>query len=755
MLVCCACCFVANLGAAERQLPAFPGAEGFGAYTPGGRGGKVLFVTTLEDYDVAKGEAPIPGSFRAAVQTRVPRLVLFRVSGTIFLKSPLKIESPYLTIAGQSAPGDGICLARNEVVLNTHDVVLRHLRFRLGDETQSESGTFQLQDGRDVILDHCSFSWSMDENCTLSGPRARNVTLQWSLISESLNRSFHPKGEHGHGSLLRSIDGGFTIHHCVYAHNNARNPRPGGYDDQPGLLLDFRNNVVYDWGNTSGYSGLERTRLNYVGNYFKPGPSTSPAVREFGFSVRTPLTRLFLADNLFHGLPEKTATNWLLIRKWGNWKGEVKDTNLVPEPFPAPPLPTDPPEVAFMKVLTGAGATLPKRDVVDARVMQQIRDGTGRIIDSQKEVGGWPDLKSESPSADADDDGIPDDWEKRFGFDARSAVDGSQDADADGYTNVEEFLNGTDPKAANRNAVDVNFAAILAKLEALNARTRAEIADEIRQRPPATGTDGSAPPPIQSMAIRPAAMAPPPQTIHAILTPGQELQLQLIPAGTFMMGSPDSEPERKDDERRHRVTISKPFYLGATLVTAAEYLVVTGGLAAHGGEGDRPAEVTWPDAVRFCTALSKNTGRTFRLPTEAEWEYACRAGTTTPFNTGTQITTEQANFDGKFVYPGGKPGTYRQRPTPVRSFPPNGWGLYDMHGNAYQWCSDWYGPYPSGDVTDPQGPAHGGNRVIRGGRYGSGPRYIRSAARYSYTPNNSSVVFGFRVLMEVQNRNSP
>jgi formylglycine-generating enzyme required for sulfatase activity len=183
-------------------------------------------------------------------------------------------------------------------------------------------------------------------------------------------------------------------------------------------------------------------------------------------------------------------------------------------------------------------------------------------------------------------------------------------------------------------------------------------------------------------------------------------------------------------------------------VTCAEYEAVTGAKPRDAERPDVPAVVTWPDAVRFCEALSKNTGRRFRLPTEAEWEYACRAGTTAPFNTGAQITTDQANFDGKFVYPGGTPGIYRRSATPVRTFPPNAWGLFDMHGNAYQWCSDWYGPYPDGEVTDPLGADAGVTRVIRGGKYGSGPRYIRSAARYHYNPNNSSVVFGFRIAME-------
>ena len=262
--------------------------------------------------------------------------------------------------------------------------------------------------------------------------------------------------------------------------------------------------------------------------------------------------------------------------------------------------------------------------------------------------------------------------------------------------------------------------------------------------------DGSAPPPFRKMEVRPPTPASAPQTVTVTLDKNLEMQLNQIPAGTFVMGSPPDEAERKDDEQQHTVTISHPVYMSVTLVTAAEYQTVTGGPAAHGRGGNLPAEVPWPDAVRFCNALSKNTGRKFRLPTEAEWEYACRAGTTTPFNIGATISTDQANFDGKFVYPGGKPGEYRRGPTPVRTFKPNAWGLFDMHGNAYQWCSDWYGRYPDGAVTDPQGPDAGNTRVIRGGRYGSGPRYIRSAARYSYNPNNSSVVFGFRVVIEAE-----
>ena len=752
----CGLCLALDSGAmtVDKYLPAFPGAEGFGAFTPGGRGGKVLFVTTLEDYDASKGEAPIPGSLRAALDTNGPRIVTFRVSGTIFLKTSLTVRQPWLTIAGQTAPGDGICIARSLFRIETHDVIVRHLRFRLGDQAERESGTFQIGNGsQNVIVDHCSLSWSTDENCTVHGPNVQNITLQWCLIAESLNRSFHPKGEHGHGSLLRSDGGGFSIHHSVYAHNNSRNPRPGGYDNSPGLLLDFCNNVVYDWGGNSGYSGLERTRINYVGNYFKPGPSTSAAVRGYAFSARTPRTKLFLADNFFHNSPAKTADNSLMIRKWGEWEGELKDTNLVPAPFPAPPITTSAAPVAFEQVLTEVGATQPRRDSVDARVVEQIRNGKGRIIDSQKEVGGWPELKSTAAPADTDADGMPDAWENRHGFDPANITDGSLDAEGDGYTNVEEFLNGTDPRVSARKKLGFDFDAILTRINTLNASARTEIAEERRHRPAGASLSGVAPPATHHMPVKPIAGKPGGLAIS--LTPELELELRKIPAGSFIMGSPADEPERGQDEQQHRVTISQAFYLGATLVTADEFHAVMGGQAAAKREGNLPAEVAWPEAVRFCQTLSKNTGRTFRLPTEAEWEYACRAGTTTPFNTGAIITTDQANFDGKFVYPGGQPGAYRRGPTPVRTFQPNSWGLHDMHGNAYQWCSDWYGPYAPGDLTDPQGPANGADRVIRGGKYGSGPRYLRSAARYSYNPNNSSVVFGFRVVMRDDKNASP
>src|SRR5688572_27187118 len=249
------------------DLPAFPGAEGFGATTPGGRGGKVIFVTNLDDAG--------PGSFRAACVAEGPRMVLFRVSGTIALKSPITVRNPYLTIAGQSAPGDGICLRDATFGIATHDVVVRYLRSRLGDETTREADALDVLHGsRDVIIDHCSATWSIDEALSLSGDN-QNITVQWCLIGESLRQSKHAKGPHGYGSLARA-NGPVSFHHNLWIHNDARNPRMGdNYGRGPNFpTFDVRNNVIYNYGGTA--SGLTQgiLKVNYVANYIRSGPSS-------------------------------------------------------------------------------------------------------------------------------------------------------------------------------------------------------------------------------------------------------------------------------------------------------------------------------------------------------------------------------------------------------------------------------------------------------------------------------------------------
>ena len=419
-----------------RALPAFPGAEGFGAATPGGRGGKVLFVTNTNDSG--------PGSFRAACEAEGPRIVIFRVSGTIDLKSRITVRNPFVTIAGQTAPGDGICLRNYSFNIAAHDVVVRYLRCRLGDVSGEQSdGITIAHTARNVILDHCTASWSVDEALSLMGDVA-DVTVQWCLIAEALRQSKHAKGAHGYGSLARA-NGRVSLHHNLWAHNDARNPRLGdNYGKPPYPTFDVRNNVMYDYGATC--SGLTQgvLRVNYVGNYIKPGPSSKA---KHPISVGAPSDlRFYIRGNVFEGNSAQTADNRLFFDPVEiDGKRQVQT---VARPFAAAPVRTVSAGSAYEAVLATVGASLPRRDSVDARIIRQVRTGTGRMIDSQTEVGGWPVLKSAPAPADADNDGMPDAWETRHGLNPKNAADGPADRDRDGYTNVEEFLNRTNPQKA-------------------------------------------------------------------------------------------------------------------------------------------------------------------------------------------------------------------------------------------------------------------------------------------------------------------
>jgi len=232
---------------------------------------------------------------------------------------------------------------------------------------------------------------------------------------------------------------------------------------------------------------------------------------------------------------------------------------------------------------------------------------------------------------------------------------------------------------------------------------------------------------------------------------GVSMELVLIPAGEFTMGSPTTEDGREDDESPERpVTLSEPFYMGVHEVTQEQYEAVIGKNPAHFKGAKRPVEkVSWSDAMEFCRKLSATTGMMVGLPTEAEWEYACRAGTTTPFHTGRTISTDQANYDGDHTYGDGKKGEDRGKTLAVGSFRPNGWGLYDMHGNVWEWCSDWYGDsYAHALDQDPTGPESGTLRVLRGGGWGHNPQNCRSASRHWYAPGFRSLNYGFRVAVD-------
>lgn len=417
---------------AGQQL-AFPGAEGAGRFALGGRGGQVLFVTNLEDSG--------PGSLRAAVEAKGPRTILFRVSGTIKLLKPLVVREGRVTIAGQSAPGDGITLRDHMLQISADDVVVRYIRARLGDESKTESDAITITKGRRIILDHVSASWSVDETLSVSAnftdPEQGfyDVTVQWSIIAESLTRSLHAKGEHGYGSLIRGGRGSrASFHHNLWASHSARMPRPGNYSgpdiDPVGAFFDFRSNVFYNWGRArSGYNADKASlvRYNFVDNAYVAGPQSQKPI---AFDESDMLAKAYFAGNSMNGtIP---TDPWSLVT------GVQPEGYRLPQPVEVAPIAPDPAASAYVRVLGAAGASK-ARDAVDQRVIAGVRDRTGRQIDSQREVGGWPELRSTPAPRDGDDDGMPDGWERRHGLDPKIG-DAQGDADRDGYTNLEEWL---------------------------------------------------------------------------------------------------------------------------------------------------------------------------------------------------------------------------------------------------------------------------------------------------------------------------
>lgn len=414
---------------------AFPGAEGAGRFAVGGRGGRVLRVTHLGDAG--------PGSLRAAVEAEGPRTVIFDIGGVIRLASPLTIRRDRITIAGQTAPGGGITLRDYPLVVSASDVVIRHIRSRLGDESGVEADAISVERGRRIILDHISASWSIDETLSVGSrysPPERgiyDVTVQWSLIAESLNASGHAKGDHGYGSLVRGGHGArMTFHHNLWAAHRARMPRPGNYNppavDPEGPRFEFRSNVFYDWGGGhAGYNADTESLSSYafIGNAYIPGPDSAG---RWAFEESNPLARAWFEGNAMDGVVP--ADPWSLVKE-----SDRPGYRLTARPDWAEAAEQTAAEAECL-VLARVGAG-PVRDAVDARIIAGVRARTGRIIDSQTRVGGWPEPESGAPWADDDGDGMPDDWERAEGLDPADAADGGADRDGDGYTNLEDWLN--------------------------------------------------------------------------------------------------------------------------------------------------------------------------------------------------------------------------------------------------------------------------------------------------------------------------
>ena len=460
----------------QADIPAFPGAEGGGKYSFGGRGGKVIVVTNLNDSG--------PGSFRDACEQGGARIVVFNVAGIIRLESPVIIRAPYITIAGQTAPGDGICIAGETVWCNTHDVVIRHVRFRRGETwVGRRDDCFGGNPIGNIMIDHVSTSWGLDENISFyrhmydPGDGSKelklptvNVTIQNSISSQALDTY-----NHSFGSTLGGEN--CTFMRNLWANNAGRNPSIGWNG-----VFHFANNVIYNWVHRSVDGGDYTALYNIINNYYKPGPLTPKS--HVGHRILKPESgrsrrpqkiygRVYANGNIMEGNPQVTADNWaggIQIESQPNTEG-FTELMKCDRPFKIDnPFPIMSAQEAFEYVLENAGATLPKRDIVDQRVIEQIRTGKVHydpnvnpedfyqfqhrrlpadsykkgIITDIRQVGGFPEYNG-TPYLDSDGDGIPDEWEIKYGLNPFDPSDALLDMNGDGYTNIEKYINGIDP----------------------------------------------------------------------------------------------------------------------------------------------------------------------------------------------------------------------------------------------------------------------------------------------------------------------
>ncbi|WP_425635813.1 pectate lyase family protein [Algoriphagus yeomjeoni] len=438
---------------------AFPGAEGFGQFTTGGRGGKVYYVDKLTD----DGSV---GTLRYAVNQSGKRTIVFNTGGTIQLKSKLQINFGDITIAGQSAPGDGITIRDFPVVINADNVIIRYIRFRMGDEGKQQADALEARFQKDIIIDHCSMSWSTDETATFYANE--NTTLQWSIISESLKNSVHEKGAHGYGGIWGGKNASF--HHNILAHHDSRNPRLG---EEAGKafaltdLVDMRNNVIYNWGSNSAYGG-EAMNVNIVNNYYKPGPATPSGSKRNrivsidknkneGTEVYDVWGKFFIDGNVIEGSTSASQDNWAfgVLNQFHSSYGTVSqgDIDGIRQASPHPingNVTTHSGEKALELVLLHAGSSL-KRDEVDLRIIDNVNNNsysvegslgsTNGIIDSQADLGGWPELAAGTPVIDTDKDGIPDNWETANELDPNLGTDAAKIKPGTPYSYLETYLN--------------------------------------------------------------------------------------------------------------------------------------------------------------------------------------------------------------------------------------------------------------------------------------------------------------------------
>ena len=478
----------------KATIPAFPGAEGGGMYSPGGRGGKVITVTNLNDSG--------PGSFRWACEQGGARIIVFNVAGVINLKTPLDVRAPYVTIAGQTAPGDGICIAGESFQVDTHDVVIRHMRFRRGDtRVHNREDSFGGNPVGNIMIDHCSTEWGVDENISFyrhmydpSEGQYQTTELKLPTVNVTIQNTISAKAldtyNHAFGSTLGGENNMFTRN--LWASNSGRNPSIGWNG-----VFNFVNNVVFNWVHRSSDGGDYTAKFNMINNYYKPGPAT-PKEGNIGHRFLKPEAgrskldhkvygRVYAEGNIMEGYPEITADNWAggIQIETDPDTGEFTDYMRSKTPFEMPYVRISSAEDAYDFILKNVGATIPTRDIIDERIIEEVRtgvpyydeklakkhngdtsglaeksraeDGSFKyrrlpkdsykvgIITDPMQMGGYPEYKG-TPRVDTDGDGMPDEWEIANGLNPNDPSDANGDCTGDGYTNIEKYINGISTK---------------------------------------------------------------------------------------------------------------------------------------------------------------------------------------------------------------------------------------------------------------------------------------------------------------------
>ncbi len=481
----------------QAKIPAFPGAEGGGMYTFGGRGGKVLTVTNLNDDG--------PGSFRWACEQGGARIVVFNVSGNIVLKTPIIVRAPYITIAGQTAPGEGVQISGESFQVDTHDVIVRHMRFRRGNtHVWYREDSFGGNPVGNIMIDHCSCEWGLDENISFyrhmfdlhdGKPKRKvptvNVTIQNTISAKALDT-----WNHAFGSTIGGENSSFMRN--LWADNTGRNPSIGW-----GGVFNFVNNIIYNWVHRTADGGEYSTMSNFINNYYKPGPLTPEGPISYRIVKSESRSnklfdypqygRIYAAGNIVEGNERVTKDNWdggiqIADKDLPNGiPGDVKALMHSDEPFAMPHLTIIPSDQTFDKVLSNVGATLPCRDIVDQRIVEEVRTGQAYyvkklpkknpygdmwglsdksknkegffkyrrldndsykhgIITNIEQMGGFPKYKKYTAWKDSDGDGMPDEWEIANGLNPNDPSDANLDCNGDGYTNIEKYINGIDTK---------------------------------------------------------------------------------------------------------------------------------------------------------------------------------------------------------------------------------------------------------------------------------------------------------------------